>query len=180
MIPIETVFYMFIVVFAFIGFVRGWAREVLVTASVVLAFFIMYFLLSLDFVTNFLTSGQVPDSGVITTQQFWFQTIILLVLIFFGYETPSIQRLAGNRFRRDNFRDSALGLFIGGFNGYLILGSFWFFMGQVNYRYGLIIPQFSETAMDLYTKLPPTWLMQSPEILVAVIVAFLFLIVVFV
>ena len=180
MIPIETVFYMFVVVFAFIGFVRGWAREVLVTASVVLAFFIMYVLLSLDIVSNFLTAGQVPDSGVITIQQFWFQVIVLLVLVFFGFQTPSIPRLAGNRFKRDNFRDSALGLFIGGFNGYLILGSLWYFMGQVNYRYGLIIPQFSEAAMDLYAKLPPTWLMQSPEILIAVIVAFLFLIVVFV
>ena len=52
MIPIETVFYMFIVVFAFIGFVRGWAREILVTASVILAYFIMFVLLSFDFVSN--------------------------------------------------------------------------------------------------------------------------------
>ena len=180
MIPIETVFYMFIVVFGFIGFVRGWAREVLVTASVILAFFIMYVLLSLPFVSNFLTAGQVPDSGVITIQQFWFQVIVLLVLIFFGYETPSIPRLAGNRFRRENFRDSALGLFVGAFNGYLILGSLWYFMGQVNYRYGLIVPEFSQNALDLYSRLPPTWLMQSPHILIAVILAFLFLIVVFV
>ena len=180
MIPIETVFWMFVVVFAAIGFVRGWAREVLVTASVILAYFVMYVMLSFEFVSRFLTAGQVPDSGVITTQQFWFQTIVLLVMIFFGYETPSIPRLAGNRFKRDNFRDSALGLFVGGFNGYFVLGSLWYFMGQVNYRYGLIIPEFSQAALDLYAKLPPTWLMQSPEILIAVILAFLFLIVVFV
>ena len=64
MIPIEVVFWMYVVVFAFIGFVRGWAREILVTASVVLAFFIIFFLMSLEFVNNFLTAGQVPDSGI--------------------------------------------------------------------------------------------------------------------
>ena len=180
MILIETVFWMFVIVFAFIGFVRGWAREVLVTASVILAYFVIFVMLSFDFVSNFLTAGQVPDSGVITTQQFWFMVITLLVLIFFGYQTPSITRLAGNRFMRDNVRDSILGLFVGGFNGYLILGSLWYFMGMVNYRYGFIIPEFSQAAMDLYAKLPPTWLMQSPEIFIAVILAFLFLIVVFV
>ena len=180
MIAIENVFWMFVVVFAFIGFVRGWAREVLVTASVILAFFIIYVLLTIGYVANFLSAGQVSDSGVITVQQFWFQVIVLLLLIFFGYETPSIPRLAGNRFKRDNFRDSALGLLLGGFNGYMILGSLWYFMGQYNYNYGFIIPEFSQTAMDLYAKLPPTWLMDSPSILIAVIVAFLFLIVVFV
>ena len=128
MIAIENVFWMFTVVFAFIGFVRGWAREVLVTASVVLAYFIIYVMRRIPPVENFLTNGQVSDSGVITVQLFWFQVIVLLLLIFFGYETPSIPRLSGNRFQRDNFRDSALGLLIGGFNGYMVLGSLWHFM----------------------------------------------------
>jgi hypothetical protein len=120
------------------------------------------------------------DSAVMAKPQFWFQVIVLLVLVFFGYETPSIPRLAGNRFKRDNFRDSALGLILGGFNGYMILGSLWYFLGEAGYPYDFIIPQFSEAATELYTKLPPTWLMQTPEIYVAVILAFLFLIVVFV
>lgn len=180
MIAIETVFWMFVLVFCFIGFVRGWAREILVTASVILAYFIIYVMTSVDLVSRFLQAGQVPDSNVITIQQFWFQVVVLLLLVFFGYETPSIPRLAGNRFKRDNFRDSALGFIVGGFNGYMVLGSLWAFMGQANYPYDFIVQQFSQEAMDLYNRLPPTWLMQSPTILVAVIVAFLFLIVVFV
>jgi hypothetical protein len=180
MIAIETVFWMFLVVFCFIGFVRGWAREILVTASVILAYFMIYVMLNFGLVARFLTAGQVPDSNVITIQQFWFQVIILLLLVFFGYETPSIPRLAGNRFKRDNFRDSALGFIVGGFNGYMVLGSLWHFMGQANYPYEFIVTQFSQEAMDLYNRLPPTWLMESPTILVAVIVAFLFLIIVFV
>jgi uncharacterized membrane protein required for colicin V production len=180
MIAIETVFWMFVIVFCFIGFVRGWAREVLVTASVILAYFIIYVMLSVGLVKNFLQAGQVPDSNVITIQQFWFQVILLLLLVFFGYETPSIPRLAGNRFKRDNFRDSALGFIMGGFNGYMILGSLWAFLGQANYPGDFIIQQFSQEAIDLYNRLPPTWLMQSPTILIAVILAFLFLIIVFV
>ena len=111
---------------------------------------------------------------------FWFQVIVLLLLIFFGYETPSIPRLSGNRFQRDNFRDSALGLLVGGFIGFMVLGSLWHFLGQYDYQYEFIRPEFSQAAMELYEKLPPNWLMESPTILIAVIVAFLFLIVVFV
>ena len=180
MIAVENVFYMFIVVFAFIGFVRGWAREVLVTASVILAYFIIFVMLKIPYVETFLTNGKIPESAVITVQFFWFQVVVLLLLIFFGYETPSIPRLSGNRFQRDNFRDSALGLLIGGFNGYMILGSLWHFMGQYGYNYGFITRDLSDAALSLYEKLPPTWLMDSPAILIAVIVAFLFLIVVFV
>ena len=180
MVEIQVVFWMFVIVFGFIGFVRGWAREVLVTASVILAYFIMFVLLSIDIVTKFLTSGQTEGSTVMTAQQFWFQVIILLLLAFFGYETPSIPRLAGNRFKRDNFRDSALGMLLGAFNGYLILGSLWSFMEQAGYPYDLIREPFSDSAMELVAKLPPTWLMESPTILIAVILAFLFLIIVFV
>ena len=91
MIPISTVFWIFVVFFALLGFVRGWAREILVTASVILAFFIIFVLETyIPFVSDFFAKYQVPNSDVMSIQQFWFRTIIIGVLVLFGYETPSI------------------------------------------------------------------------------------------
>ncbi len=181
MLRIEIVFWMFVVMFASIGFVRGWAREILVTASLILAYFIIFVL------ENFIpfTSGffQPTESGYIPMTQFWFRIIILTLLLFFGYETPSLPRLGGNRFKRDNFRDSALGFFLGAVNGYLILGTFWGFLGEAGYQAPFdkyIIKEFSDGALAMFDKLPPFWLLESPTIYIAVIIAFLFIIAVFV
>ena len=120
MVDIITVFWIFIIFFAFLGFVRGWAREILVAASVILAFFVIYVIETyVPVVAQFFANFPVIEGATIPIQQFWFRTIMVVVLVFFGYETPSIPRLAGPRFKRDNFRDSALGFILGGFNGYL-------------------------------------------------------------
>ncbi|HIE56617.1 MAG TPA: hypothetical protein EYP88_00085 [Anaerolineales bacterium] len=181
MLRIEIVFWMFVFVLASIGFVRGWAREILVTASVVLAYFTIFVLENyIPFVQGFFSP---TESGFIPMSHFWFRLIILLLLLFFGYETPSLPRVSGNRFKRDNFRDSALGFFLGAINGYLILGSVWGFLAQAGYQPPFdkyIIPDFSQRAMELYAKLPPNWMMDAPLIYIAVILAFLFVIAVFV
>jgi uncharacterized membrane protein required for colicin V production len=181
MLRIEIVFWMFVFVFAAIGFVRGWAREILVTSSMVLAYFIIFVLENYIPFTNGLF--QPTESGFIPMSQFWFRVLILALLLFFGYETPSLPRVGGNRFKRDNFRDSALGFFLGAVNGYLILGTLWGFLGEAGYQAPFdkyIITQFSDSALAIYEKLPPFWLLESPAIYIAVIVAFLFIIAVFV
>jgi uncharacterized membrane protein required for colicin V production len=181
MLNVEIVFWMFVTVFAAIGFVRGWAREILVSASVILAYFIIFVLENfIPFVSDFFTP---TESGYIPMSQFWFRLFILVMLLFFGYETPSLPRVGGNRFKRDNFRDSALGFFLGAVNGYLILGTIWGFLGEAGYQAPFdkyIITQFSDSAMAIYDKLPPFWLLESPTIYIAVILAFLFIIAVFV
>jgi len=181
MIPIITVFYLFIIFFALLGFVRGWAREILVTASVILSFFIIFVLETyIPFVDDFFARYQVPDSAVMPIQQFWFRTIIMLVLVIFGYETPSIQRIAGPRFKRDNFRDSALGFILGGFNGYIIIGTLWAFLHDAGYPYDVVVGELSQDALEMISRLPPNWLLQIPHILIAVILVFFFIIAVFV
>ena len=181
MIPISTVFWIFVIFFALLGFVRGWAREILVTASVILAFFVIFVLEEyIPFVKDFFLRYQVPDSTVMPVQQFWFRSIIVIVLVFFGYETPSIPRIAGPRFKRDNFRDSALGFILGAFNGYLIMGTLWAFLHQAGYPYDFVAGNLSPAATDMISRLPPIWLMQSPHIFIAVIVVFFFIIAVFV
>ena len=181
MIEISTVFWMFMIVFAFMGFVRGWAREILVVASVILAFFVIFVLENyIPIISNFFEQNRVPNSDVMPIQQFWFRTIILLILVFFGYETPSIPRIAGNRFKRDNFRDSALGFILGAFNGYLIIGTLWAFIDQAGYPFDFIAAPLNDEALAMIERLPPYWLLQIPHILIAVILVFFFIIAVFV
>jgi uncharacterized membrane protein required for colicin V production len=181
MLSISTVFWIFVVFFAILGFVRGWAREILVTASVILAFFVIFVLEEyIPFVGDFFARYQIPDSALIPRQQFWFRTVLLVVLVFFGYETPSIPRIAGPRFKRDNFRDSALGFILGGFNGYLIFGSLWAFLDSAGYPYELVALPIPQEALELVDRLPPNYLFQIPHILIAVILVFFFIIAVFV
>jgi len=181
MIEISTVFWMFVVVFAFMGFVRGWAREILVVASVILAFFVIYvFETYVPFVSMFFTKYQVPESANIPIQQFWFRTIIVMVLVFFGYETPSLPRIAGPRFKRDNFRDSALGFFMGALNGYLVIGTLWAFIHQAGYPFDFVTAFPTDESLSLVARMAPFWLMRIPQILIAVILVFFFIIAVFV
>ena len=44
MISLLVVFYIFVILFAIIGAMRGWAQELLVTFSVILAFFLIHVL----------------------------------------------------------------------------------------------------------------------------------------
>ncbi|HBX69629.1 MAG TPA: hypothetical protein DEH25_09685 [Chloroflexi bacterium] len=181
MIAITTVFWIFVVFFAFLGFVRGWAREILVTASVILAFFIIFVMETyIPIISTFFESAKVPNSDVMSIQQFWFRSIILFVLVFFGYETPSIPRISGPRFKRDNFRDSALGFILGGFNGYLIIGTLWAFLAEAGYPFDFVVAPLTQEAIDMVAKLPPNWLIQIPHILIAVILVFFFIIAVFI
>jgi hypothetical protein len=105
---------------------------------------------------------------------------VLIVLVFFGYETPSLPRIAGPRFKRDNFRDSALGFILGAVNGYLIIGTLWALVDQAGYPFDFVVAPLTQNSMDMVLKMPPFWLMQIPQILIAVILVFFFIIAVFV
>jgi len=60
---------------------------------------------------------------------FWLRTIIFGGLVFFGYQTPKIPRLAeSEHFIRHYLQDALLGFFIGALNGYLIFGSLWYYL----------------------------------------------------
>ncbi len=181
MVDIAVVLWLFIILFGIIGFVRGWAREVLVATSVVIAYFIIVILTEFaPFVKDFFGNRPAPSGAEISMVEFWFKLVIIGVMVFLGYETPNIPRLAGNRFQRDNFRDSMLGLLLGAINGYLIVGTIWYLLDQANYPGKIVDPVFSETAKWWLDKLPPIFLMKVPNIFFMVAVAIVFIIAVFV
>ena len=113
----------------------------------------------------------------------------MMVLVFFGYQSPRISRFAAAA-RKDKISDSFLGIFLGGINGYLFAGSLWFYMDYASYPFkyftdpnlltGVEMNPPIQAAIDFVSKLPPAWLGTEPGIYVAVGLAFLFVMVVFI
>jgi uncharacterized membrane protein required for colicin V production len=172
MISFAVLFYIFIILFAVIGAVRGWAKEILVFSSMILAMFI---LVVLETWVPF-----VKDLPKDSTTLFWVRITILGALAFFGYQTPNIGKIAGARFAREKLQDTLLGLFLGAINGYLLVGTIWAFLHDANYPFEWIIKPLPEDAANLIKYLPPQYLMKSPTIFFAAGLVFIFILVVFI
>jgi hypothetical protein len=176
MMSLTVVFWMYVILFAIIGAMRGWAKELLVTFSVILALFTITVLETYVGVIRNLANGA-------PTTIFWVESTILLLMVFFGFQSPNLRAIAGARFARERVQDSLLGFILGAFNGYLAVGSFWYFMHKANYPLNIIqrpVPgtDLGNAALELITLLPPDWLV-IPWIYFAVALAFVFVIVVF-
>lgn len=180
MVSLDILLWLFIIMFGIVGLMRGWAKEMLVTFSVILALFIVTVLETyVPFVAKLTMDSQRPGGDPQTI--FWLRVLILSALTFFGYQTPSIPKLAGSgRFARDRLQDALLGLFLGAVNGYLIWGTLWFFLNQAGYPFpGIVSPDLTESARSLVKVLPPEWLLGVPTIFFAIAIAFAFVLVVF-
>lgn len=178
MISLAVFFWLYVFLFAVFGALRGWAKELLVTFSVILALFLITVLESWVPVVRdtILASGG--------TTLFWMRTVIVLALAFFGYQTPNLRAFQGAGAGRERVQDTLLGFILGAVNGYLLVGSIWYFMAAANYPFQLIsAPQpndsLYEATQRLLSILPPQHL-TPPWIYFAVGLAFLFVIVVFI
>lgn len=180
MISLHIILLIFVLLFGIIGSMRGWAKEVLVTFSVILSMFTLTILETyIPFFKEIIRTSS-PSSI------FWIRTGILSILVFFGYETPKIPRLSDSgRFIRNLMQDTLLGGFVGMINGFLIVGSIWFFLQAQNYPFGFVIAPDPATAnglasLNLIQFLPPVWLMTTPMIYIAVAVCFVIVLAVFI
>jgi uncharacterized membrane protein required for colicin V production len=175
MLSIIVVFWMYVILFAIIGGMRGWAKELLVSFSVILA---------LTFST--LLNNYVEFFKTIITEQpelhFWLHTIILALLVFFGYQTPNIQRFAA-KMTREKIQDTLLGAFLGAINGYLITGSVWYYLDFAQYPFEKIVQdppaELAARIQNMMNYMPPE-LFGIPGIYFAVVIAFIFVLVVFI
>ena len=179
MIGLDALFWMFVILFAIIGALRGWAKEILVTFAAILALFIISVL---EAFVPFIRDTLVPEAG---PPIFWLRIGLMSALVFFGYQTPNLPKLASSaKFLRDHFQDSLLGFFLGAINAYLFWGSIWFYLDSIQYKFDLITAPAEGTsafaaAQQLLPLLPPNWI-GTPVIYFAVAIAFAFLLVVFI
>ncbi|MBN2045660.1 MAG: LysM peptidoglycan-binding domain-containing protein [Anaerolineales bacterium] len=230
MISMVFVFYVFVGLAAAIGAVRGWAKEILVLISALLAIFIIFvfetYVGVYDAVVNpparvyvvkpedtcedvarelgttvpkmLEANGLVVDvencqlavnsqlSYQPLTNRFWASTTIILLLAFFGYQTPAIKLFQAGA-RREKVRDALLGGVVGSANGYLIFGSIWWFLEKAGYENfsKVIVPptvgsDLAIIAENLLAKMPPVYLLDAPVIFITIVFAFLFVVIVYV
>lgn len=214
MLSMVGFFWIMVFLAGIIGALRGWAREWLVTSSVVLAFLIIWVMETYaPSVVRSVGSSRpapalatsapmftpaplpTPPSSPLETlippearrqpwtkeerNTFWFRTLTLLVLAFFGYQTPRIPAVASRTARgKGVVADLMLGFVFGMLNGYLIVGSIWYFLDQVRYPFRTVMvppDQIEPLAklVDAYIRyMPPSYLLSTPGLFVAVIIAF--------
>jgi len=175
MISLIFTFWMMTVFFGLIGMIRGWAKELLVSFSVILSLALQRLLERYVPVVNTLPQDGVP--------LFWIRLIILLILVFFGYQTVALPRFA-SKANREKLQDSLLGFVLGALNGFLVIGSMWFYLDQARYPFDVVSAPLAGTpagdaALGLIPLLAPR-LLGEPTIYFAVMLCFIFVLVVFI
>lgn len=177
MMSISVAFWLFVVTFAIIGATRGWVKELMVMFSTILAIFLVNVLNNFTPIFNVLAGSP--------TMSFWVKVALLFGLAFFGYQSPNIPQIASSgKVGRDRLQDVLLGFVIGGINGFLLFGTAWWFMANVNYPFDIIQAPIAGTpvgdaSLKMLPFLPPQWLV-PPYIYFAVGLAFIFVLVVFI
>ncbi len=205
MVPLQTVFVILLGIFALIGSLRGWAKEIIVASSVLLALFIEQVL-----------TVMVPPirdlwAAMPVMSRFWIRIIVFAVIVLFGYASPSLAARFGAKVARERLQDIMLGFFLGFLNGLLIVGAIWFYLDEGYYGVpedqrtvrqevledgqttvtiveyagdaagigGIRPPQPGTAAANLLPYLPPR-IIKGPPLFLAVGVAFVFVIIVFI
>ncbi len=200
MISILSAFWMFVILFGLIGAMRGWAKELLVIFSIVLGLFLIYVL---ETFTAFIVPfedilGQVenlnPLAGFETLPgpiqdelkiQFWTRGAIIGILAFFGYQTPRLAALR-EKARREKIQDVLLGAVLGLGSGFFIIGTLWWYMAAAHYPFGpeIMPPQpgtpLGDAALSLLKYFPPVFASNQLGLFFAVVIAFMFVLVVFI
>lgn len=171
MMELSTFMIFMIVLFGMIGFMRGWTKELIATAGIILALFALR-----QFETLFidpLTNGE-QDS------KFYLQATILILLAFLAYHTPP-ERLTRSTRRnlsnREGFQDSVLGALVGLLNGYLLIGSLWWYMDNTEYPLSPhILPVApGSTSANWVDILPLSWLLGGDGGLLSLLMILLFI-----
>ena len=175
MMSIVYLFWMYVLLFAVIGAMRGWAKELLVAFSVITSLAV-----------NLLLEKYIPlvrDLDKASSSVFWIRVLILTALVYFGYQTVSLPRLA-SKAARERLQDALFGAVLGGLNGYFIAGTVLYYNHVANYPYPNIVsratdPVIVEAIERMMTYMPPRFL-GEPGIYFAVIIILIFIIVVYI
>lgn len=176
MMSIVYVFWMYVILFGVIGAMRGWAKELLVAFSVILSLALTHVLRK-----YIPLARDLPETD---PSLFWVRTIILLVLVYFGYQTViSIPHLA-SRAARERLQDTLFGAILGGLNGYFVAGSVLYYVHVADYSFQNVIlkptdPELLSTVNQMMQYMPPQ-LLGEPGIYFAIILAFVFILVVYI
>lgn len=173
MMSLSTVFWLLILITATIGGMRGWAKEILVLFSLVLAMFLDSIIV--EYVPGVSATFAAQDQAL----QFWVRAIFLLSMAFFGYESPAIASALQGKGKREKLQDILLGAVLGAVNGYLLVGSLWYYLHVSQYPVpGVTAP--TDPSVIAYIGFLAPKFVGPPWIYFAVGIAFVFVLIVFV
>ena len=108
----------------------------------------------------------------------------MLVMVYFGYQTViSISHLA-SRAVRERLQDTLFGAFLGALNGYLVAGSVLYYIHIADYTVQNVItkptdPELLQVVNQMMMYMPPQ-LLGEPGVYFAIILAFVFVLVVYI
>jgi uncharacterized membrane protein required for colicin V production len=175
MMQLSTFLWVMIIIFAIVGALRGWTREIVATAGIILALFASWQFSNVLF--------QPLLAGANAQQIFYFYTGLLALVTFFAYQTPgTASRLSEGRLwggRREGLQERLLGFIIGGINGYLVFGSAWYYLDATGYPFAPFItaPAPGSPSAAMVQSLPLIFLVENNLLTILVIVLFLFVII---
>ncbi|MBN1286864.1 MAG: hypothetical protein JXB47_15805 [Anaerolineae bacterium] len=153
MIAIISVFWIALIVFAIIGMLRGWAKEIIATAGIVLALFALKQFGGALFtpVPSAEAVSMTPALEAQLSNEFVVRMVFFLGVAFFAYQTPAAAELwaakrtggSGRKFEwlSQGLQQSILGFVIGFVNGWLVVGTVWWYADYLRYPFGeYVIP----------------------------------------
>jgi uncharacterized membrane protein required for colicin V production len=187
MISLFWLFWIMIALFALVGTLRGWSKEVIAMAGLILSLFAIN---QFGWRVISLLGGGSEVTQEAMVQQFIVLTAAHLVIGFFSYQGVYLvrNRLSG----RERLQERLLGMGVGAVNGYFLVGALWSFLeyqvtpdGFIRLPQGIpyafdpnITRQLNFTPLEdfLIGHLPLPWL--GPYLPILVVVIFLFVIIV--
>ena len=173
MMQLSSFLVIMIGLFAMIGFMRGWTKELIATSGIVLALFTLkqFETILIDPLTN----GQ-------QNSKFWLQALILLAFGFFAYQTPPEAIARGRRggSNREGFQDGILGALVGAWNGYLLIGSLWWYMDNLEYPLSPYISPVDpgSASANMVNILPLSWMLGGDGSILSLLMIALFVFVI--
>lgn len=171
MIQLSSFLWFCIILFGLVGYLRGFNKEAIALAGIILGLFT---------IVQFESFFEQLGSGAGLAQIFYLKSIFLIAIAFFAYQTPA-ERFIKGRSQRDNWQNRLLGGAMGAFNGYLVFGSLWYFMDQLQYPLAphITTPPAESPSANMIDILPLVW-MQSGNLLTLMVIGLFIFIIVFV
>lgn len=182
MINADVFFVIVTIIFGLIGTMRGWIREIIVTASLILGIFVI------NQFNSFFVNLTKNLTGDATVSRFLVWSAPFLIIAFFGYLGPAVVR---NRFApnpRGRIEEGIIAFLCGCVNGFLVFST----LAYLAWKAGILTPgSYPPNANPpLFTAPPAGWesfffiknsavlFFTGPTLILVLVAVFLFIIIV--
>lgn len=147
MISLFAMLWVSAIFFGIVGMMRGWTKEIVSTAGIMLATFVV-------FQSDALLRGLLL-SRISRDQAFIVQMAIFAAIIYLAYRSRTLveERVQA---RPSRLQNAVLGALIGALNGYLMWGAVWYFLDVNEYPLAplVIAPQPGSVTDQLLNAIP--------------------------